>query len=207
MSSRWLLRLIVLSALLVLPLRATAAPVVIDFESFSDLDAIGSISGATFSNATALRSGAAGGSLNQFELPPYSGLTVAIDAADFAGGIGGPMRIAFTTPVISFNGRFTYLTQLTLTAFDDTQNVLATTQSLAGSNSGVTGTGLVNELLGFTMQGIRSVEIAGGPLGFSFAVDNIAFEPQASVPEPTTLLLVGTAVAVALRQRSTRRRV
>src|SRR5258708_5680550 len=127
MPSRWLfLFLLALWA----PQLLFCDVVVIDFESFNDLDALTTqIPGLIFSHATVV---SAGFSLNDLEFPPRSGTNSVFDD-------GGPLHISFGTPLSSFAGYFTYAKQLSLVAFDAANNQVGTAQSLFNSNDALIG--------------------------------------------------------------------
>jgi hypothetical protein len=197
---RTFLRFVVLVSVLVAsPSRLSAAPIVIDFEGLDDLTSVGSlIPGVTFSNATVLTAGL---SLNEFEFPPRSGSNVVLDD-------GGAMRLDFATPVLGFSGYFTYLTSLTVQAFDSSDLLLGAVSSAFITNTALSGDvgSSPSELLSLSFDGISSLIITGDPLGGSFTLDDVSYEESASVPEPSMLLLLGTGLAVAVRNRLKRRR-
>jgi hypothetical protein len=188
-------RLIVLiAALIVLPGRLFAAPIVIDFDTLGDLGSVTSqFAGLTFSNATVLT---AGSSLNEFEFPPRSGSNVLFDD-------GGAISIDFTTPIFGFGGFFTYLTPLTITAFDSSHNLLGSVSSQFATNLAVSGDAGTspNEFLQFwSTVAIGSVSVAGDPAGGSFVVDDVTLQ-TAPVPEPGTLSLLAVGALLAVRAR------
>jgi hypothetical protein len=189
------LSLLVLLPVLLFP-QARAA-VVIDFDSLNDGDIITTqFSGVTFQNTIALTAGI---SLNEFEFPPHSGSNVVSDN-------GGPITIAFDTPVLSFSGYFTYLVPLTLTAFDTGNSQAGQAVSLFNSNMALSGDpgSSPNELLSVAFaSGISSVSITGDPLGGSFTLDDATFDPAAAeVPEPGSLsFLTAGGLLLALRRR------
>jgi hypothetical protein len=172
------------------------AAVVIDFDSLNDGDIVTTqFSGVTFQNTVALTAGI---SLNEFEFPPRSGFNVVSDN-------GGPITIAFATPVLSFSGYFTYLVPLTLTAFDAGNSQVGQTVSVFSNNLALSGDSgsSPNELLSVAFAGgISSVTIAGDPFGGSFTLDDATFDPAAAeVPEPGTLsFLTAGGVLFALRR-------
>jgi hypothetical protein len=179
----------------------SAAPIVFNFDSFADLTTLtNQIAGLTFIDATVLTSGAVGGSLNEFDFPPLSGDNVIFDS-------DGPMRIDFDSPVFGFGGYFTYLAPVTLTAFGAGGVPLGFVSSLGTTNVASSSTPGPNELLQFFATDISYVTITGDTLGGSFTLDDAFIEPAnggpAPVPEPTTLVLLGSGVALAsLRRRS-----
>jgi hypothetical protein len=175
-----------------------ADPIVIDFESLSDLEAVASqFPGLTFSNATALVSGSSGGSLNEVDFPPFSGITVVSDD-------GGPLSVSFLSPVLNFGGFFTYTVLLTLEGFDAGNSLVASAVSSSSSNLEFLG-GVPNEFVGFGFSGgISKVIITGDAVGNSFTLDDLTYTPQTtSVPEPLSLslLVAGIAGLVLLNSR------
>lgn len=181
---------------------SSAAVLVEDFESFSDSDALTSqVTGLTFQNATIL---SAGVSLNEFEFPPQSGSNVVVDD-------GGAIAIDFGTTASSVSGYFTYLTQLTLEAFDAGSNLIATDLSGFITNTALSGDpgSSPNELLSVSSAtGIARIVISGDPAGFSFVLDDLTVTTSGNantVPEPGTLplfFLASIAAGVALRNRA-----
>jgi len=172
--------------------------VVLDFEGFLDGTSLTTqYAGLTFTNATIITAGI---SLNEFEFPPYSGTNVVFDD-------GGPISIAFDTPVLRFGGYFTYTEQLTLAGFDATSTQVATAVSAFSSNDALFGdTGSSpNEFVSVSFAGgISSVTITGDPLGGSFVMDDATYiTPEATVPEPssTVLILAGVGLLAAFRKR------
>lgn len=171
-------------------LPASAAPVLIDFESLAD----GEIIAAQFSGDGATFSGGpmtlvAGLSLNEIDFPPRSGSNVASDA-------GGPITITFAHAVGLVSGYFTYNHALTLQAYRGVTS-LGSVVSTLNDNTATLG-GPVNEQLSFASPGgITSVVITGNAQGSSFALDDLEFEELQRVPEPSSmaLLLIGLGLA------------
>jgi hypothetical protein len=179
-----------------------AQAVIIDFEGFTDSTPLTTqLPDLTFTNAAII---SAGITLNQFEFPPRSGINVVfVD--------GGPLRIVFGTPQASVGGFFTYAAPLTLTAFDDGNESVATATSAFLSNLALSGDpgSSANEFLAVAFNGgIRSVTVLGDPLGGSFALDDLTITPAPEhvtpVPEPSTLLLLVTGLASAMASRRVR---
>ncbi|MCC7007894.1 MAG: PEP-CTERM sorting domain-containing protein [Acidobacteria bacterium] len=195
---RWLAVLVIA---LTLPSPVQATPLVLDFEGLGEFDAVTTqFPGLTFSNATVLT---AGSSLNEQDFPPKSGVNAVLDD-------GGPLTIAFNTPIAAFGGYFNYIAQLTLVAFDSANNPLGSVTSAFSANgleSGEPGSA-PNELLQLSsLLGIASVVITGDPAGGSFFIDDATITPfdaptPTPVPEPSSLLLVlGGASALLARRR------
>lgn len=163
---------------------ASAAVVVYNFDGLADSTRIISqFSGLTFSNTVALKAGI---SLNDADFPPKSGDGVVFDD-------GGAISINFAAPVFSVGGHFTYISGLSLSAFDGASNLLGTvTSDFVANNvsSGDPGSS-PNELLSFAdISGlIARVVITGDILGSSFVLDDLTVDNGNAVPEPQTLLL------------------
>lgn len=152
-------------------------------------------SGVLFSNATVLT---AGTTLNEFEFPPSSGANVVFDN-------GGPLSIAFLAPVLSVGGHVTYATQLTITLYDASDNVIGTFTSAFNNNMALSGDlgSQFNEIFSFSFaSGISRMTISGNPVGDSFTLDDLTFSQSASeVPEPASIVLILTGGSVLLRFR------
>lgn len=194
MRSTWLK-----AVCMVLFLPAVAFCDTITFEGLSDLEAVTTqFPGLTFSNAILLTAGL---SLNEFEFPPASGFNVIFDG-------GGPVSIAFETPVSDLSALFTYVVPLTVTGFDLDGNLVASATSLFSNNGALSGDfeSSPNELLGLTFAGgISRITVMGDPSGGSFVLDDLTFTPTdvAPIPEPSTisLLMVGLAALLALNKK------
>jgi hypothetical protein len=177
-----------------------AAPIVQDFESFSDGDIVGSsLAGLTFTQATVLTAGL---SLNNVDFPPQSGANVISDD-------GGAITIVFATPVNSVGAFLTYNAAITFEAFDASANSLGSVASLFGANyvTGGDAGSAPNEFLQITSAaGISRVVFSGNPAGGSFALDDLTYDRRGggTVPLPGTalLLLAAGGAAVAARRRS-----
>lgn len=176
---------------------ASAQALTVDFEGLADGAAVTTqIAGATFSNAVVLSSGL---TLNEFEFPPHSGVSVASDD-------GGAMQIVFDAPATAASAFFTYTSALTLTAFDAGGNSVATAASLFANNtalSGVAGSN-ANELISLAAAvGITRITILGDVAGGSFVVDDLVVT---AVPEASTyaLMLSGLLLVAWMRSRRLR---
>lgn len=168
----------------------------IDFEGLADSSSVtNQFPGLLFSNATVLTAGV---SLNEFEFPPQSGDNVVFDD-------GGPISILFSVPVLSFSGYFTYLAQLTLTAYDSSDNVLGSITSSYLSNLVLSGDpgSIPNELLELAFAGgISKVTISGDLGGGSFTLDDVTVATAVSEPSTFYLMLTGSlALFAACRGR------
>jgi hypothetical protein len=146
-----------------------------------------------YSNASVLTAGV---SLNEFEFPPKSGSNVATDDS-------GPMTLAFSVPVVSFGGFFTYLVPITVSAFDTGANLLGSVTSAFSSNLALSGDvgSSPNELLQLAgLSKIAKVTVSGDPAGSSFVADDVQF---GTVPEPRTMGLSSAGMALlAIRRLS-----
>lgn len=187
--------LVVLSAAASPSLRAG----LIDFEGFADSTILTTqYLGITFDNTIILTAGV---SLNEFEFPPHSGVNVASDST-------GPITITFSSPVTSFEAYFTYLTQVTLTAFDPGNSQVAQVLSQFNSNLALSGDAgsNPNEFLRVAFpSGISTVMIAGDPAGSSFALDDVTYwMTGAPVPEPASVsfLLLATLAFFVNRHKT-----
>jgi hypothetical protein len=177
-----------------------ADPVTIDFENLTDLEVLTTqFPGFVFSNAVGLTSGLFGGSLNELENPPHSGLKVIADQS-------GAMSIQFLTPITAFNGFFTYKVPLTVSAFDGIGNLLGSTSSHFSSNQGISGSpgSSPNELIALSFtQGISRLAITGSVTGNSFTLDDQTVDT--AIPEPATLSLLLAGGLAGLFMRRLRR--
>ena len=183
-----------------LPLQAD--PIVIDFESLNTGDIVtNQYAGVTFTNAEVVTAGI---TLNEFELPPHSGVNAVLDAF-------GPITIDFAAPVLSFGGFFTYATTLTLDAFDAANTLVGSATSAFANNMALSGDAgsSPNEFLDVTFaSGISSVTITGDPGGGSFVLDDAtitslapAGNPVPEAPDVTPLVAALISLIAASRRR------
>jgi hypothetical protein len=192
-------RLVFAGAFVLAAASASAAPITLDFENLGDLDSLtDQFPDLFFSNALVL---SAGSSLNEFEFPARSGTNVISDD-------GGSLTINFAQSVYSLSGYLSYVTPITLTAYDSAHNVIGTVLSAFGSNYISSDTPNPNELMAFSsLIGISSVTLSGSEFGGSFVLDDFTYdnEPQQTtqVPEPSTfaVIVLGAAIAWSTRRR------
>jgi hypothetical protein len=169
---------------------SNAAPVIVDFEGFANNTVLSNqVAGLTFTNATVL---SAGIGLNEIDFPPYSGANVAYDS-------GGNLIVDFASLVYSVSARITYVTRVTLTAYDAGLAAVASANTIFTHNTATGGAvgSAPNELITVSWaSGISRVRLAGSPEGGSLVIDNLTYDTgAASVPEPATLGLLGLGLA------------
>jgi hypothetical protein len=186
---------IFLTALFGIPSGATT----LDFEGVADSQSVDDFySGVTFTNAVAH---IAGISLNDAELPPVSGVTVAINE-------NGPISIVWLSAVTDFSGFFTYTAPLTLEFF------------LSGVSEGISEGAFSDNLALSGDPGSSPNERLTSPAGIifdsvflssagSYGLDDISFtQSSGAVPEPSETLpaaLVVGCVFLGLRRFSASR--
>lgn len=166
---------------------SASAQAVLTFEGLADLTPVTTQFaglGVTFANATAITSGI---SLNEIQFPPNSGISAVFDD-------GAPITGNFSTPVSSFSGLFTYITPITITAFDAANSPVGSATSLFSVNTASSGN-VPNEVLTVSSSAnIVRFSITGLSTGSSFVLDDFRFTQV--VPEPSsavTFLLAGGA--------------
>ena len=192
-------RLMLLSVLIVAFGASAQAATTVTFESLQDSDPVGTVDGATFIGATVATAGV---SLNEFEVPPHSGVNVALNSES-------TMAVTFAGGANVVSGFLTYAVPLTVKIFNGNDLVGSYTTAY-GSNLALSGdpNSSPNEAFSlsssFLFTSVEFVAISS----FAFALDDLSFEatgvPVPSVPEPAqwTLLLVGV---LALAGKSMRR--
>jgi hypothetical protein len=170
--------------------QAVADTVTVNFEGFPDSTILtNQYPGLTFSNAIVLTAGI---SLNEFEFPPHSGSNVG-------SYNNGPISIAFSAPILTFSGYFTYLEPLTLDAFNASNTEVDSAASAFSNNlaclagppcPGDPGSS-PNEFieLGFA-DGISSITIMGDPLGGSFTMDDVTYTSAVPESNPRSTILI-----------------
>lgn len=165
----------------------------INFEGISDsflIEHMYAAQGVRFANAISLT---AGFSLNEIDYPPHSGVMVV-------GDTGAPMEMSFFSPVSAWSAWFTWSAPLTIDVYSDPYftNLLGSIIT-TGSNLGFSQqVGLIC-LSNLTFQSIQILDSAPGSQGM--IMDDLSFTPagtQPPIPEPSTLVLLGTACAAAL---------
>lgn len=175
---------------------AVAAPI-IDFEGLTDSDPIGVLGAASFTSAIVAT---AGQSLNEFEVPPKSGVNVALNT-DLT------MTVTFFGGVDVVSGFITYVSPVTIDAFG-VLGILGSYKSLFSSNLALSGDPLSSPNEGFTFSAselITSLQfISDSPL--SFALDDLSFDANGGpgpspLPEPGSVaLLITGLVCLSLRR-------
>lgn len=181
---------------------AHAAPVTVDFDGFADSTALSNqVAGLTFTHATVL---SAGLGLNEIDFPPFSGANIAFDS-------GGNLVVDFASLVYSVSARITYVTRVTLTAYDAGLAAVASANTAFNINTATAGDigSAPNELITVSWaSGISRVRFAGSAAGGSLVIDNLTYDTAApSVPEPATLGLLGLGLAgLGLARRRAARR-
>ena len=161
--------------------RATAGPIIIDFEA----QGAGAPSVFTGTVNSPLVIGIAtftGGQLLNHESGPSPDQTAVYATANLAGGYTNPIPIHFSQPVSGFSILVTNLIADNYTVSDNLGG--SETLFIAGSSQAV-----------FTLPdvGITSVTVQSAATGgqFDFAIDNVTFTPAAPpVPEPSSLALL-----------------
>ena len=175
---------------------ALAGSITVDFEGIADSTSLtNQYTGLLFSGANAITAGL---SLSDVEFPPRSGTSVAVNT-------GGPITIAFTTPVLTFGGYFTYTSPITVQAFDSLNQGVGTATSIHNSNFVSSGFA-PNELIQVSfVGGIASLSISGASANFT--IDDLTVTlpdtTMTSIPEPGSgLFLISGLLAVYLRRKS-----
>lgn len=182
-----------------------AGQVTVNFEGFTEPAPLtNQVTGLLFSRAAVIN---AGGTLNELEFPPVSGIGVATDDG---GPIGVTINLAQlgAVSVTGFSAFFTYTTELTIEAFDASNNRIKSAKSLTVANYVSSGNS-ANELIAFSSPGITRLIFSGDAGGGSFVMDDltITFDPVvvSGVPEPGTWMqLLSGLAAIVLAVRGLR---
>ncbi len=162
------------------------------FEGLADQQEVNDFyPGVHFTNALAL---VAGESLNDQEVPPESGETVAVNEGD-------PISIVWDNPATNFSAFFTYTNPLTLHFFLNGVQVGNDISSSFDDNLASSGNP-PDELISFSGLAFDSVRIDVADEG-QYAVDDVSYDTAgtSTVPEPGTMILVLGAVGVAAAVR------
>lgn len=180
----------------------SAASVTLDFEGINDLTPVNNIyagSGITFSGGSVYVSGAFGGSLNESEFPPRSGIGVFLNDANAT-------TVLFSSPINSFRGFFTYGGPLTLNFYDSGNTLLTSILSGFSANlalSGDIGSLPNEELIAAMLADAIRLEILAPNADFTLDDLTINTSDVSSVPEPASFALAAAGIAwMAWRQRT-----
>ena len=129
----------------------------------------------------------------EIEFPPASGVNVV--SQDSAGTVD----LLFDDAILGFSALFTYANGVLIEAFN-AGGTLVDDASPAYASNLATGPNAPNEALSVAGGGIRRIRITGD----DYVFDDVMYDTERVVPEPTMLaLLLASAVAAARRQRET----
>lgn len=173
--------------LLLLPCLSSATT--LNFEDLADQAVVTNqyaAQGVTFSNALALKSGL---SLNDFDFPPHSGLSVISDNGN------GPLQIFFSTPETLVSLWITYNSGLTVKYFDSVGTLQGVFAPPGAMN---TPTGAQFSI---PFSGVSRLDIVPGS-GFSVTIDDLSFVAVNAVPEPATASLLSLGMLALCYRRS-----
>jgi hypothetical protein len=181
---------LLISAWIVLFAPCKASATTLTFEDLPDLTDVNDFyaaQGIHFANAISLT---AGFSLNEFDYPPSSGVVVVGDS-------GGPLRLVFDAPANNVFAHFTHGSALTFTAYSDKSflSPIGTFSPVGNSNLGA------STLINVPFANFESLQMSVAIQG-TLTIDDLNFRLSpngASVPEPSTLLLLSSGVFVTLR--------
>lgn len=177
-----------------------ANPVIIDFETFSDLDAItNQLPGLAVQNAFVFEDGF---SLNGFDFPPRSGSRVGTNL-DPSTGNANTVRIDFANPVQSVGAYFTYAGSILVSAFDAANGLISSAGGAYSRNDfsfGDPGSSPNEFIELLSLSGISAVEFSGGP----FVFDDLTYNEldQNVIPEPSHFVpAIGMILGVLYARR------
>jgi hypothetical protein len=177
---------------------SASSTVFLDFENLPDAYFFSSFGlnigdyypGVTFSPYVTGLSVSRFGGYDDAAYPPHSGDVVVWSAFD------DPMTLVFDSPqsVVSF--WFTSLNPITMTAYDSDTNLLGSITGDANTD-GTTGT---SSFLEFDGTGIASVAVSSA--ASQYVMDDLTFaSSETTVPEPGSVILIGTALCVVFGWR------
>jgi len=180
---------------------ASAGTFTINFESYADGDTPQSEFGLTMTGAMIA---SAGNSLNEFEVPPVSGINVALNQLL-------KIRVDFSSGASNISGYLTYSEHINVAIYGNV-GLLKNYDSLYSSNLALSGDpgSLPSEFFSLTSPlVIKYLEItASSP--FSFALDDLSWtqaqENPPTIPEPnqTTLFFLGLLAILRSTHRARR---
>lgn len=179
---------------------ATASPIIVDFEGFSDGSSItNEIAGVSILQGGLVLT--AGLSLNEVDFPPRSGQNVLLG--------NQTLTFDFTDTISEFTAFVTYAAPVELRIYDSFSQLLFFAVSGFSNNTATSGDpgSLPNEMLRFDAgSGIDRVTLTSAG---DFVVDDVTFSratvPPNPVPEPPGAMLLIAVTGAFLAARSRRR--
>lgn len=174
---------------------AVASPIVttIDFQGLADGQPVGTLQGATFSNATAHENFITN---NAFEFPDAT--LGSAPGGVVAANTGVPMTILLDTAAFDFSVRVTYQAPVAVSFFDPNDVLLGTASSAFSDNRAFSGApgSAPNELLSLSLAtaSIQRVVLTGRIGAPSFKIDDVRFTQP--IPEPTAIFAFAVGLGV-----------